>query len=244
MCTKFFSVSDKAVRTADDWRSLMASGNWQSGRSAERLAAAWLNSNGFPAKVTEALDRVPEFKDMDLERGVVEHTSCVPGQGRGSTTDLMVRAHSPYPIGASIAVEGKVDESFDAKISSWLQKGKSPNSATNRRARMVEMCNRFGLTETDVERVRYQLLHRTYAAVAEAKARGHEVAMLLVHSFSLREETRPGWRDFEKWAAVLSGQKDQTKPDVPRLVKCLDGIQVWLLWISDCAGVCHPKQRQ
>ncbi len=237
MSTKLFSVDGKRVRTSDDWRSLMAKRNWRPGRSAERLANAWLSNDGFPANVTEALDRAPEFKDMVLERGVVEHTCCVPGEGRGSATDLMVQSRSPYPITASIAVEGKVDESFGAKTSNWLKKGKSPNSAENRKLRIGGMCGRLGLPEAAVLPIGYQLVHRTYAATVEAISHGHAVAMLFIHSFSPNKTTQSGWRAFEKWAVVLNAEADAIMPDVPWIAKVVDGVSIWLLWVSDTGGV-------
>lgn len=237
MSTKLFSMGGKPVRTPDDWRLLMPGSNWQPGRSAERLATAWLNSGGFPTKVTEALDRLPEFKGMVLERGIIEHTCCVPGVGRGSETDLMVQSRTPFPITASIAVEGKVDEPFGARISTWLQKGKSQDSAANRRTRVAGMCSRLGLTKTAVASVQYQLLHRTYAATVEASAHGHSVAMLLVHSFSPDETIRPGWRPFEKWATALNPQAQPINADVPWFAKIVDGVSLWLLWVSDTGGI-------
>jgi hypothetical protein len=244
MSTKFYSRKGKSVLTPDDWQSLVTKGRWQLGRSAERLATAWLGSNGFPVKVAAALEQVPEFRGMTLERGVVEHTCPVPGEGPQSATDIMVQSRSLFPVTVSIAVEGKVDESFDATISSWLQKGKSVNSPKNRKMRVAGMCDRLGLPEAAVAPIRYQLLHRTYAAIVEAATHDCDIAMLLVHSFSPDTEVRPGWRDFEKWAAVLNSQADPIRPDVPWFAKKVVGVSVWLLWVSDIGGVRHAAKRR
>ncbi|MCY2993237.1 MAG: hypothetical protein NTY19_35945 [Planctomycetota bacterium] len=181
---------------------------------------------------------------MVVERGVVEHTCPVPGKGPQSATDIMVQSRSPSPVAASIAVEGKVDEPFGGVIADWLKDGKSPNSSANRKVRMAGMCGRLEVPEAAVAPIRYQLLHRTYAATVEAAAHGCAIAILLVHSFSPDERTRPGWLDFEKWAAVLNSQADPIMPDVPWFARNVAGVSVWLLWVSDIGGVRHAAKRR
>jgi len=227
-----FSMAGEPVQTQEDWRALIGERNWQPGRSAERLANAWLAADGFPPAVSNALQRTEEFRDVRFDQGVVEHQCDLPGRGPASSTDLMVHAMCPDSRKVSIAVEGKVDEPFGELTAEWLQRGRDENAAANRVARLTGLRERFGLTQEAVEPLRYQLLHRTYAAVADAKQHGHPLAMLLIHSFH-DSDPRPGWDDFARWAASLNPEGDPIEPGVPWRATDLDGIQLWLVWVSD-----------
>lgn len=61
-----------------------------------------------------------------------------------------------------IAVEGKVEESFDDLVRNW-------NTSASKQCRLVGLCATLGLDAGRVGNIRYQLIHRTASAVYEAK---------------------------------------------------------------------------
>ncbi len=222
------------LTTLDEWKTLVGAKNWVDGRSAKRLAETWLPEDGFPAHVSALLNAEAGLANLVVTTAVVEHLADVPGKGPGSATDLMVHAQSES-TSISIAVEGKVDEGFDQIVSKWLVAGDSPNSLANRSTRVGGMVQFFGLSESLVTNIRYQLIHRTYAAVIEAEKHGHDQAMLMVHSFSPDGVIRPGWDDFVAWARLLRETDTDPVPDTPWRCRTLNGRPSWFLWVSDSA---------
>ena len=77
-------------------------------------------------------------------------------------------------------MEGKVNETFGSKVSTWL----GTNPSEGKRARLQFLCEELQLLLTAVQSIYYQLLHRTVSAIIEAKRIGTTKAVVLVHSFS------------------------------------------------------------
>ena len=231
--TVFRGPKGELISTLGEWETLVG-GKWADGRSAKRLAETWLPENGFPARVSALLDKESSLANLAVTTAIAEHRAKVPGEGPGSATDLMVHAKSES-TSISIAVEGKVDEGFDKLVSDWLLAGKSANSPKNRTARVSGMAAYFGLTAASVSEIRYQLIHRTYAAAKEAEKHGHDQAMLMVHSFSPDGITHPGWDDFVAWAHLLRDVATDPIPDRPWRCRTTNGRPLWFLWVSDLA---------
>ena len=78
-----------------------------------------------------------------------------------------------------LGVEGKVDEPFGPLVSEWLT-----DASANKRARLSVLQETLGLADHNVSNLRYQLLHRTAAAIYEAQRYKVRPAVMLVHSFS------------------------------------------------------------
>jgi hypothetical protein len=96
---------------------------------------------------------------------------------------------------AVLMVEGKVNEPFDQTIAEWLV-----NASGNKRARLAGITRLLGLPNDLPPTVRYQLLHRTAAAVIEAEALNARHAVLLVHSFSAEDRW---FSDYAAFAALF-----------------------------------------
>ena len=165
-----------------DWQRLLAEPelHWKAGRSAHALAHAWQTADGFPADVAAVNDAGPgHLRDLELLLGLPEHKVPLPGGQRASQTDLFVLARNPAGALVSIAVEGKVSESFGELVADWRREA-SPGKTQ----RLTYLCEMLGLEVDEVDGLRYQLLHRTASALIEARRFNAEHAVMLVHSFS------------------------------------------------------------
>jgi len=181
--------------SADAWASFLAKEHhWKPGRSAWALAHAWQDSKGFPARVSALLATSPTFASAELLLGIPEHLVPLPGGSRPSQTDLWVLARTETGLG-SIAVEGKVTETFGPTVGEWLV-----GASDGKRERLEFLRDVLGLVDPVPAELRYQLLHRTASAILEARRFLARHAMLLVHSFSEGDE---GHRDFVDFAHVL-----------------------------------------
>ena len=233
--TKFFDKDDNPVKTLSAWGKLVGGRNWADYRSAKRCAETWLPYDTFPKIVESAFATQDELSGIVLKKAIVEHRGSTPARGSSSATDIMVHAEMKDQK-IAISVEAKVDEGFDKISCKWLTAGKSINSPENRKLRLSEMCKYLGVDPTKVEKIRYQLIHRTYSSCIEAEAISAEYAMLLIHSFSPDGIKRPGWNDFVDWARLLSGNNKATlDPNRPWVCKTIHKKTVWFLWIEDLA---------
>ena len=86
--------------------------HWRAGYSAQELAVAWSTAgNNFPPAVRNVLNTAPEYVNAEFVDGFFEREVELGSPGRNSQTDLMVIAGLHDEL-ATIAVEGKVNESF------------------------------------------------------------------------------------------------------------------------------------
>ena len=126
----------------DDWKRLTASPtiHWKEGYSARSLAHSWENATGFPTRVKATLDSCCDLKELELLLVIPEHTVALAGSGKGSQNDAWVLAGNQNGL-ISIAVEGKVDESFDKTLGRWKDWDEdSTETRTNKEHRVREIC--------------------------------------------------------------------------------------------------------
>ena len=93
-------------------------------------------------------------------------------------------------------MEGKVKEPFGDLVKNWLGDTPSDGKAT----RLQYLIETLGLSNADVNGIRYQLLHRTVSALLEAERFNASDALMLVHSFSQEDEH---FGDYEKFLALF-----------------------------------------
>ena len=183
----------------DSWRRFLAQPErqWVTGYSARTLAHSWEAANGLPSEVRAALETVVTAPRLLL--ALPEHKTALPGGRRESQSDVFALIRSDEHLIAA-TVEGKVDEPFGPTIAEWLQE-----ASPGKRTRLEAVCGLLGLsTEPDGD-VRYQLLHRTAAAVIEADRFAAGAAAMIVHSFS--PEAR--WHaDYGRFAALLGAKAE------------------------------------
>lgn len=175
-------------RGPGDWRARLADPerHWRAGFSAMAAARAW--EAGFPPEVAALCGEAAE-----LQLAVVEHEVPMPGRGKPSQCDVFALVHAGGRDMA-IAVEAKVSEPFGPTVREWL----GPAPSANRQERLAGLRALMDLPDT--EGLRYQLLHRTAAAVLEARRFRRPVAAMIVQSFSPDRAWLP---DFAAFAARL-----------------------------------------
>ena len=169
--------------------------HWKRGYSAYELAHSWVNAGGIPAPVRSVLDTCPDYAGAGLVEGLFERNVDLRTPGRRSQTDLLAFVKLVHGT-AVIAVEGKVDESFDDLVSTWN------DHSPGKERRLQAFCATLGLRVADVGGIRYQLLHRTASAIYEAQRYRTLRAVMLVHSFSLTDASFHDLQAFAKSMGV------------------------------------------
>jgi hypothetical protein len=225
-------------RGVEDWQALLADPekHWKTGYSAKALAYCWEKAEGFPTCVRATFDAsdFPLFHQLELLLALPEHKVPLPGGRRASQTDLFALGKSGDEL-VSIAIEGKVSESFGPLVAEWLeeraaeeekQRGVHEPSA-GARERLAHLCTLSGLAEDEVSDLRYQLLHRAASSLIEAKRFNARHALMLVHSFS-QSQPPASLGDFKRFAERLKCEGAGAGTIV--FVGQRDGIDFYLGW--------------
>ena len=213
------------TRRPEDWRALLAEPRtqWRVGYSAYELAYAWQSAEDFPPKVAQAL-ATGSFAPIEMLFGLPEHKVKIAGQGAASATDLFVVARQMAGGGlVTIAVEGKVGESFDRPVADWL----AAATNENRRKRLDWLAGLLGLEADGLSKTPYQLLHRAAAPIIEARRLNAGDAVLVVHSFSEEKAHLAEYREFVRLLGAAG------EPDLVESVGARDGVQLHVCWVAD-----------
>ena len=122
----------------------------------------------------------------------------------------------------SIAVEGKIEESFGRTLQEWLA---GPAEQDNKLVRLRGLCRGLGLPEGIPQTTRYQLLHRTYSAVSQALSMNASHAVLLIHSFSPHDTSFEDYNAFVGLFGAAGG--------VDRIASCgqRSGVNLYCAWV-------------
>jgi len=194
---------------------------WKKGYSAYELAHSWINAGGIPAKVRAVLDTCPDYEGACLIEGLFERDVDLRTPGRRSRTDLLAFMRLAHG-NAVIAVEGKVKERFGDRVCKWN------NGSPSKELRLAALCKSLGLRVSDVNHIRYQLLHRTASAIYEAQRYRTKWAIMLVHSFC-RNDT--SFSDFQAFAELMAMPLD-TVNRVSEERDC-EGVCLRLAWVRN-----------
>ncbi|RLA52297.1 MAG: hypothetical protein DRR42_07915, partial [Gammaproteobacteria bacterium] len=180
------------------------------GKRASNLRPDYVTGKGS-SPVEECPENVPVDCNLLLE--------ATPGGRRASQNDAWVLARAGSSL-VSMAVEGKVSESFGPTLGEW-----QPDSSSGKRERYSYLCEQLGLDQSIDETVRYQFLHRTASALIEARRLNASRAIMLVHSFSQVDE---GIQDYKKFLSLfgVSGDVNQLVPVGER-----GGVDLSLCWV-------------
>ena len=84
--------------------------------AAPAATASWRRRH--PGLGSRVLNTCPDYAGADLVEGLLERKVDLRTPGRPGQTDLLAFVKSVHAY-AVIAVEGKVDESFGARVSTW-----------------------------------------------------------------------------------------------------------------------------
>jgi len=176
----------------EQWKNFLAEPDkhWKRGYSAKTLAYCWQEAEGFPESVKRVLSQKPVFRDLEMLFAIPEHQVPLQGGSRSSQNDIWILAGNNEGL-VSIAVEGKVSESFGPTIDEW-----DYTSSPGKQERMTFLCSLLGIEFPLPGNIRYQLIHRTASAILEAKRFHAKHAVMLVHSFSQTDEWFSDYKEF------------------------------------------------
>jgi hypothetical protein len=216
---------------AEDWKNLLADPDkhWREGYSAHALATRWEAAGGLPVEVRALFEDDPAFAGLQMLLGMPEHKVALPGGARPSQTDLWVLARTREEL-LSIAVEGKVRESFGPTLDEWMS-DKSQGKTT----RWLALCDLLSLAQDCDRSLRYQLVHRTASAILEAQRFRAPKAALVVHSFSGNQD---GFGDFQKFAGHLGASV--SSPGRIHRAESVSGIELFVGWAQGPVAVRSP----
>ena len=195
--------------------------HWKKGCSAYELTHSWMTANGIPDAVRTVLDQADEFRCMELIKGFFEKRTHLQSRGTPSQTDLLALI-GDGAVSAVLGIEGKVEESFGPLVSKWC------DASENKQIRLGKLRETLGLMSTDVCKLRYQLIHRTAAAVYEAQCHNVQQAVMLVHSFS---EKHYGFNYFQAFAEAIKAPVSNINE-----LSCeveVESISLRLGWVAD-----------
>lgn len=214
------------AKDLDDWRRLLADpeAKWRDDRSAELLARAWMEADGFPLAVKRALHNSGHelFRDMRILLAIPQYMVPPPGDSAATKSDLFVLAESTGQLTAFM-IEARGSESFGPTVSEWLQQ-----DATEAEKSQLEYLNStVGLQEQQISDIRYRLLQSTASALIEAGRYRANNAVMLVHSFS---ENYLGSDDFVAFAKCYGLTPE---PNRLHFIGYVNKIRLFLGWIAD-----------
>lgn len=188
-------------RSGSDWQPLLAEPikHWKPRKSAMTAAACWeAASTTFPPEVASALAAAgdPDLSDLKLLAAIPEWTVPLTGGDTASQTDVLALARNDRGL-VVVAVEAKVDEDFGPTLD---QKRKEASSGQSER--LTELHRLLGVAPLPAA-IRYQLVHRTASAVLTAREFHAHAAVMLVHSFGMRQSLRD---DFNAFGQALNAR--------------------------------------
>ncbi len=211
-----------------DWRRLLADSQkqWRPEKSAFEAAVSWeaarRSARGLPPEVAAVLDSEPEFHGASLLLGLPEHQVELPGGGHASQTDFWALISTPQGV-VSTAVEAKAGEPFDKTVREWLA---DAPAKSGKQQRLDDLCTTLDIKQTAAMDCRYQLFHRSIAAILEARRFRVGTALLLIQAFG---DNRASFDDYSKWAALVGVS---ARASTVQRARTCGGTDLWLAWID------------
>lgn len=211
------------TQNLEDWQVGLSDSDkqWKDDFSAKLTAQSWHNADGFPIPIQNVFDAAGEpFTSLKPLIVLPEHKVALPPKGaRPSQNDVWVLASHRFGL-ASIAVEGKKDESFGPTLGEW----KSESGGKTERLRFLTQL--LHLDDNLDDAIRYQFLHRAASALLEARRFRANIALCLIQSFSA---TSSGWDDYCSFAKLF-GHNPQ--PDEIVLLNDFHDTPLYLTWVD------------
>lgn len=175
----------------EDWKTLLADPerHWKRGYSAMAAALSWENAKGLPTEVATILG-----PDSELLLAIPEHKVAMPGGGRESQCDVFALAKAGGET-IAVAIEAKVNETFGPFVGEWLRE-----PTPGKEKRLSSICSLLGASYPVPLDLRYQLFHRSAAAICEAVRFKTDKAAMIVQSFS---QSHVWFEDFAAFCLYL-----------------------------------------
>jgi hypothetical protein len=191
----FFGPDGTALHKPEDVIRFLGKGeeHWKKERSAYQAAYSWFLAEDLPPSVRNILKDDPVLSGAVLQKAVFEKRTRLDAHGRDSQTDIL--AHLGTDKGKAIlGIEAKVDESFGPLVHEWNDYG------TGKLRRLVGLLECLEFKSIPIGGLRYQLFHRTAAALIEARKEGARDAAMIVQSFDTKQT---GLDDFVAFAEAF-----------------------------------------
>jgi hypothetical protein len=199
------------------------------------LAIAWTlarrTRRGMPESVVALMDSVETLGGAKVLMAIPELRTALPGGFTSSQTDLFALLHTERGL-IGLSVEGKAMEPFGDTVDRWMGSQRPDRPPPRGRLERLEFLSaRLGLDVSTLGPIRYQLLHRTVAALLEAEHWGATAAVMLVQRFAQQPASdTPSWSDFCAFAGMLNAEVSRgrvVRADVPGTTP------LYLAWL-DC----------
>jgi Domain of unknown function (DUF6946) len=205
----------KPTHGAGDWQSGLADPEkqWRAGFSAMAAAQCWEDAQGLPVEIADLLG--PE---ATLEVAVPEYKVPLPGGSRSSQCDVFALV-TVQGQEVALAVEAKVNEVFGPLLGEWIADG-----SVGKQQRLSTICDLLDVPCPPPDSLRYQLFHRTAAAVLEARRFGRPVAAMIVQSFAPDDRWHGDFETFAEYIGCPAGVGSVGKKVLP------DGLSLWVGW--------------
>lgn len=202
---------------SESWRALLGDPvkHWREGFSARSAAESWEAADGLPDEIESALLSAG-LSDLELLLAFPEWKTPLPARGGDSQTDIMAMVRTERGV-LMVGVEAKVDESFDKTVEKWLV-----DASDGKFRRLAYLKNMLGLGD-DIGHLRYQLLHRTVAAMIEAERFGCFGAAMIVQSFSKSNAWKEDFETFSDSIGLKPGEFGSSPNGNPLLLAWANG---------------------
>jgi hypothetical protein len=208
----------------EDWKRFLArESHWKEGYSAMALAQSWEThvneGRGCPPEIGRLLFPISIFL------AIPEYKVYLPPlDGRPSQTDLLAIGSEAEGL-VAVTVEGKVNETFGPTLDERRQ-----DATPGFDERIAYILALLKLPATIPGTTRYQLLHRTVAALHAATQFKAYRAVVLVHSFSQAQPHGAWFEDFHAFGRLFGADLE---PECLESVGTFHGIEIDLAW---CRG--------
>jgi hypothetical protein len=187
---------------------------WVDERSAKELAKAfWCSGKAcMPAELQDLLDSTSTLGHIEIIEAWPEHKIALDSF-RGETRNADLSAIAVGRTGTvALTIEAKADESFGELIETALAKAPEPSNIPKR----IEMLMQglFG-RQTDLSKIRYQLLHGVAASLIFAADQQAAAAVFVV--FEIRgpscseENLARNALDLERFVTLLSSPPERLR---------------------------------
>lgn len=205
----------------DDWKALLADPekHWRQGYSAMSAALSWEAAQTLPSGLPPEIAAI-FGPDAELDFAIPEHKVEMPGRGRASQCDVFALIKSAGQTFA-VAIEAKVNETFGPTIAEWLQ-----DASSGKVERLTAICAMLGCAYPPPPGLRYQLFHRTAAAVIEAARFKTDATAMVVQSFSLDHKWFEDFAAFCRYLGIAATRAEPLHHLLP------GGTKLTLAWVT------------
>ena len=196
--------------------------HYKEGYSAFCLVNGWMAENDIPELVRLTLDTVPALQQAVLLEGFLEREVSLGDGARNSQTDLLCLLGINKQL-VVMSVDGKVREPFGNLVAKELE-----TASAFKKSRIERLAQVLGLSLEDAKPLRYQLIHRTAAAIYEAQRFHSGIAVMMIHSF---DPADTGFADYRLFANAI-GFRD-VEPTYTVGPQSFEGVELYLGWTAD-----------